>query len=579
MHWANLFMHQECVYILGVNKPFQDVHICRSDNNGLTWSKPGKILANGQYHTAPVPITIHDGRIWRAFENAIGNTTERNFQTFVISAPIDSDLLKASSWTATNKILYNKNWTGEEWLEGNLVITPDHRLVNIMRNRSERGDRIALVDVIDKQTISFNPKTGFVRFPGGGVKFTIRFDSISNKYWSLTNYIPQRFLDKRPNDSSGIRNTLALISSKDLNHWTVERIFLQHPDIRNVGFQYADWQFDGDDIIMVVRTAYSQPDGTNANNFHDANYISFHRVTEFREKEVYLFSYFKGNGEDGLHLAYSLDGMKWSELNEGKSFLSPKIGNDKLMRDPSICQSPNGKFHMVWTTGWHDKIIGYASSDDLILWSEQKEIPVMTHNSSTKNTWAPELFYNKSDSLFYILWSSTLPEGHSPIKDSDKEKGYNHRIYYSVTADFKHFSETKLLFNPDFSVIDASVIQLDGEYLLFFKNENPNPAEKNIRMTAWASMTSSFPSNVSPPITGNYWAEGPSPLLVGDYLYVYFDKYIEKKYGAVRSLDLKNWQDVSEDVVFPTGTRHGTAFKVKQSILRNIIENCNMNCK
>ncbi len=28
----------------------------------------------------------------------------------------------------------------------------------------------------------------------------------------------------------------------------------------------------------------------------------------------YVFTYFKGNGEDGLHLAYSEDGYKWETL-------------------------------------------------------------------------------------------------------------------------------------------------------------------------------------------------------------------------------------------------------------------------
>ena len=64
---------------------------------------------------------------------------------------------------------------------------------------------------------------------------------------------------------------------------------------------------------------------------------------------VYLFSYFKGNGEDGLHLAYSHDGLKWLALKNDKSFLTPNIGKDKLMRDPSICQGPDGTYHMVWT--------------------------------------------------------------------------------------------------------------------------------------------------------------------------------------------------------------------------------------
>ena len=87
---------------------------------------------------------------------------------------------------------------------------------------------------------------------------------------------------------------------------------------------------------------------------------------------VYLFSYFKGNGEDGLHLAYSHDGLKWQALKNDKSFLTPNIGKDKLMRDPSICQGPDGTYHMVWTSGWWDRIIGYASSKDLVNWSEQK---------------------------------------------------------------------------------------------------------------------------------------------------------------------------------------------------------------
>ena len=42
---------------------------------------------------------------------------------------------------------------------------------------------------------------------------------------------------------------------------------------------------------------------------------------------------------------------------------------------------------------------------------------------------------------------------------------------------------------------------------------------------------------MSAPITGKYWAEGPTPLLIGNDVYVYFDKYRDHKYGAVRSKD------------------------------------------
>ena len=285
---------------------------------------------------------------------------------------------------------------------------------------------------------------------------------------------------------------------------------------------------------------------------------------EEKDSKVYLFSYFKGNG-DGLHLAYSKDGMKWETLFNDSILLKPEIGKDKLMRDPSIVQDDEGTFHMVWTTGWWDKGVGYASSKDLMNWSEQKNIPVMEKFEGTKNTWAPELFYDKKDKTFYIFWASTIPGAFPDIPTSESEKGLNHRQYYVTTKDFNTFSDTKLFFEPGFSVIDGAMIEKDSTYYLFIKNENSNPAEKNIRITS-NSKPYDFPVTVSEPITGDYWAEGPAPLQVGEYVYVYFDKYRDKKYGAVRSKDMKKWEDVSDSISFPQGTRHGTAFLVSEKI-------------
>lgn len=288
---------------------------------------------------------------------------------------------------------------------------------------------------------------------------------------------------------------------------------------------------------------------------------------------VYLFSYFKGNGEDGLHLAYSHDGLKWQALKNDKSFLTPNIGKDKLMRDPSICQDPDGTYHMVWTSGWWDRIIGYASSKDLVNWSEQKAIPVMEHEPEAKNSWAPELFYDDATRTYYILWATTIPGRHSEVATSKSENGLNHRIYYVTTKDFNTFSDTKIFFNPDFCAIDAAIMkQADGQYMIAVKNENSAPAEKNIRITRTTSLNSGFPTRVSDPITGDYWAEGPSPLQIDDYTYIYFDKYTQHKYGAVRSKDGQNWEDVSEMIEFPQGTRHGTAFTVPEHVLQLLLK-------
>lgn len=285
-----------------------------------------------------------------------------------------------------------------------------------------------------------------------------------------------------------------------------------------------------------------------------------------KEDPAYLFCYFVGNGEDGLHLMYSHDGIAWRKLNNGNSLLKPTVGKDKLMRDPSIVQDAEGTFHMVWTTSWTEDIIGYASSKDLINWSEQKEIPVMRHEPTVRNAWAPEIYYDKPQKLFYIVWASTIP-GRFPENGTSEEK-YNHRLYSTTTKDFNTFSKTALFYDPGFNVIDATILKSKGSFYMFLKNENVNPAEKNIRFVS-SSRIKSFPKTVSEPISGKEWAEGPTAIQIGKYTYVYWDNYINKHYGGVRTKNLKNpkWEDISNIIRFPSGVRHGTAFKVQDKIL------------
>jgi len=286
-----------------------------------------------------------------------------------------------------------------------------------------------------------------------------------------------------------------------------------------------------------------------------------------------MFSYFADQGA-GLHLAYSYDGLNWHDVSDS-IFLVPKVGGDKLMRDPSVTCGPDGTYHMVWTTSWHEKCIGYASTRDFINWTAQKQIDVMDSEPQTRNTWAPEITYNQTDSLFYIYWASTVPGKHSFVPTSENENGSNHRLYYTSTKDFTSFSPTKFFFNKEFSVIDGALIhsQKNNDWIMFLKNENSLPPEKNIRIIRTSDLNSGFPGDVSEPISSSgEWCEGPSPLYVGDTLYVYYDKYVLGKYGASRSLDDGNsWEDISDKVVFPEGMRHGTAFTVPEHILQNLL--------
>lgn len=286
------------------------------------------------------------------------------------------------------------------------------------------------------------------------------------------------------------------------------------------------------------------------------------------KKEVYLFSFFQGNGEDGLHLAYSYDGMKWKALRNNQSFLTPTAGKDKLMRDPCVIQGTDGMFHMVWTVSWNERGIGYASSPDLINWSEQKYIPVMEHEPEALNCWAPELYFDEASKRYVIIWSTTIP-GRFPETDRAGDSKYNHRMYYTTTRDFETFDKTALFYDKGFNVIDGTLVKENEKYVIFLKDETRHPAEKNIRVATGETVTGPF-SKASEPITGDYWAEGPTAVKIDNYWVVYFDKYTEHEMGAVRSVDLVNWEDISDEVVFPKGTRHGTVFSVPLQILERL---------
>jgi len=290
--WSNLFVHDNSLYIMGTWKHHGNLIIRRSADGGKTWSEPVNsstgLLAEGEYHTAPMPIVYHNGRIWRAVEYAKSYTTAWGirYSAMVLSAPANADLLDARSWTTTNYLQHdsaylNGNFRG--WLEGNAVVTPDGSLVNILRvATAEKGrDMAAMVNIsADGKTASFDPSKGFMDFTGGARKFSIRYDKKSGRYWSICNMIGADSL--KALDAGSVRNTLVIKSSKDLRNWTIHTILLHHPDVKKHGFQYVDFQFDGKDIIYLSRTAYDDEYG-GANNYHDANFLTFHRIKNYRK--------------------------------------------------------------------------------------------------------------------------------------------------------------------------------------------------------------------------------------------------------------------------------------------------------
>jgi len=295
--WSNLFEHRGSVYLLGTSQQYGSIVIRRSDDEGNTWTHPadetsGLLFRGGprreppNYHCAPMPILKKDGRIYRACEDNDPCHWPTGFQSLIISAPGDADLLDAASWTASNKLPFDPAWLPAEWgelarpgwLEGNVVEVPDGRILNVLRvNSDPLVDRAAIVEVHEQgRRVCFDPETGFVDFPGGMTKFTIRREPACGLYLTLSNNNTDPAWPQQ-------RNVLSLHASADLRHWEHKLTLLDddsglaHEDsIRLTGFQYVDWQFDGDDIIYAVRMSYR-----GAHTFHDANRVTFHRIENF----------------------------------------------------------------------------------------------------------------------------------------------------------------------------------------------------------------------------------------------------------------------------------------------------------
>jgi lysophospholipase L1-like esterase len=292
--------------------------------------------------------------------------------------------------------------------------------------------------------------------------------------------------------------------------------------------------------------------------------------------DVWLFAYFTGNGEDGLHFAASSDGYRWEKVGHGRSYLTPKVGKSKLMRDPCIVRGPDGTYHMVWTSGWNENNIGYASSKDLVNWSGQKELPVMAHEPGVLNAWAPEIVWDEKRGEFLLFWASTVP-GKVAAPPESPEGKYNHRMYATTTRDFVTFTPTRLFYDPGFSVIDATFLRADGRNILLVKDETRVPARKYLQLADAPDLQGPFGALGKPFTPPGLWVEGPTAIKAnGEYL-VYYDAYQAKRYGAMRSRDLVNWEDVSDRMHFPDeGTlqrmRHGTVFAAPAAAVARLQE-------
>lgn len=288
-------------------------------------------------------------------------------------------------------------------------------------------------------------------------------------------------------------------------------------------------------------------------------------------KDYYVFTSFHEPANEGLRLLYSKDGIHWDSI--AGSVLKPEVGKQRVMRDPSIVRSPNGTYHLVWTCSWKgDRGFGYSSSRDLIHWAPEREIIAMT-DTSTVNVWAPELFYDDEQQQYMVVWSSCIPY---KFKKGLEDERNNHRLYYTTTKDFQTFAPAKLLYDPGFSAIDATMLKRGkGDYVMVFKDNTR--LSRNLKVAFSKSPYGPW-SEASKPFTEEY-SEGPTTAKVGDQYYIYYDSYRKMIFGAMRTKDFHTFIDATNEVKVPVGHKHGTIFRAPRSIIKNLIKRENQQRK
>lgn len=279
--------------------------------------------------------------------------------------------------------------------------------------------------------------------------------------------------------------------------------------------------------------------------------------------KAYLFTSFHEPADQGLRMLYSYDGYHWNDLDT--VLLKPEVGNQKVMRDPSMVQGPDGTFHLVWTSSWRgDKGFGYASSKDLMHWSDERFISVMEKEPTTVNVWAPELFYDNEQSQYIIIWASCIP---GRFDKGIEEDSNNHRMYYTSTKDFKTFSDTKLFLDPGFSVIDAVIVKKSKtDYVLVLK-DNTRP-ERDLKVAFSDSPVGPW-KNVSKAFSDNF-TEGPSVVKVKNEWLIYYDSYRKKIYESSATKDFIHFENVTNKVKVPDGHKHGTIVPVKKKFVNRL---------
>jgi len=288
--WGKLFWHGDALYLLGCATECGDLLLGRSTDFGRTWSAPivlyegGTRLTGGPMRSS-LPVVEHKGRLWTSMD--VGSYPVGYHDTVIVSADAGADLMDKGAWVCSAPLRYDPAWPGTSkgaprtgFLEGNMVVGPDGALYDILRYETRGGDpSYGLAGMLKIDADHPDAAPAFhkvIPFEGNLSRFTIVRHEKSGLYFAMVSRVAD--------EPTYYRGRLSLMRSRDLIHWEFMRDLLDVQPLcpkewpTRTAFQYPDALLEGDTLLLVSRTAIF-----GAYNYHNANYITFHRFDLSKE--------------------------------------------------------------------------------------------------------------------------------------------------------------------------------------------------------------------------------------------------------------------------------------------------------
>lgn len=282
MKRGSLFVFGSDVYLWGYTAAPGNVVIRKSSDGGVTWTVPtsattGLLASNDVFGGTPSNPVVHEGRIWTPVsgKRLMSVNTARNF-------------LEATRWAGPSTAADTDTGplgSGLTLSEAQIVASPQTGVVVLPK--VDGLPWTVLIRAAGNGSVADPASTDWVRLPGGDKKFAASYDPVSGRFYVLSNPVLPAHAATPGLTPQLIRNTATLSSSPDLVHWDVQQIFLYSPHVAYEAFQYFNFDFDGDDLVVASRTAFDLTDEPGSGNLlpprgHDSNAITFHRIPDFR---------------------------------------------------------------------------------------------------------------------------------------------------------------------------------------------------------------------------------------------------------------------------------------------------------